>query len=374
MRRALGRTLKSVLVHAALMVVVPFLVLEGTFRLLPVSHPPYLLPVSERTPVTHFQPNVEYRYSAGWNFALQSRKRTNNFGYVNAADYDPGATTPLLMVIGDSFVEAHEVDAGKSAAEVLHARLLGKGRVYSVGLSGSALSQYLAFAQYTRETFRPQAMAFVVIGNDFDESLLKYKSDPRLHYFDEHGGLRRVDYELSTSRKLLRHSAFVRYVMFNLIADRRIEQLMLSLRRKPEQETYMDATPQARWRRLPGSKRAVDYFFEQLPARAGLDSRSILFVLDGMRPALYSAEALAEAEKDTQGFMRRYFTAQARSRGYEVIDMQPAFLDRHRRDGSRFEFPSDNHWNELGQQLVADAIQGSAVFVRTFAGDAAAGP
>jgi hypothetical protein len=370
----LRRTLKNVLVHAALMVVVPFLVLEGTFRLLPVSHPPYLLPVSAQTPVAHFQPNVDYRYSAGWNFAVQSRKRSNNFGYANSADYQPGEATPLLMVIGDSFVEAQEVDAGASAAEVLHARLAGKGRVYSIGLSGSALSQYLAFAEYARDTFRPQAMVFIVIGNDFDESLLKYKSDPRLHYFDEHGRLRRIDYELSTARKLLRHSAFVRYVMFNLIADRRIEQLVRSLRGTPGAETYLDARPQAQWRRLPGCKKAVDYFFEQLPARAGLDRGAILFVLDALRPALYSEDALREAEKGAHGIMRRYFAAQARSRGYEVVDMQPAFVSRHRRDGSRFEFPSDNHWNALGQQLVADAIQGAAAFARVFGGRQSAGP
>ena len=361
----LRRTLKNVLAHAALVVGVPFLLLEGVFRLLPVSRPPYLLPVSAQTPVTHFQPNVDYRYSAGWNFAIQSRKHSNNYGYVNAADYQAAETTPLMVVIGDSFVEAHEVDAGKSAAEVLHARLLGRGRVYSIGLSGSALSQYLAFAEYARDTFRPRAMVFIVIGNDFDESLLKYKSDPRLHYFDEAGELQRIDYELSPARKLLRHSAFVRYVMFNLIADRRVEQLVRSLRR-PGAETYLDATPKAQWRRVPGSKRAVEYFLQQLPVRAGLDNSAILFVLDGLRPALYSEDTLPEAERSAQGFMRRHFTAQARARGYEVLDMQPAFVSRHRQDGSRFEFPSDNHWNALGQQLVADAIQGSAAFARVF--------
>ena len=110
----------------------------------------------------------------------------------------------------------------------------------------------------------------------------------------------------------------------------------------------------------------MDYFLEQLPARTGLDSGAILLVLDALRPALYSDETLREAEKSAQGFLRRYFTAEARSRGYEVLDMQPAFIDRHRRDGARFEFPSDNHWNELGHRLVADQIQASAAFARVF--------
>jgi hypothetical protein len=130
------KLVKDLLLYCVLALAVPFLVLEGAFRLLPVTDPPHLLPVAAENPVARFQPNVEYRYSAGWNFAIQSRKRSNNFGYNNISDYHPEKTAPLLMVIGDSFVEAHAVDAGKSAAEILKLRLAGKGRVYSVGLSG----------------------------------------------------------------------------------------------------------------------------------------------------------------------------------------------------------------------------------------------
>src|SRR3989337_900945 len=200
--------LKRILFYSVL-VLLPFLIMEGVFRLLPVSHPPYILPVSSEKPVAHFQPNVDYLFSQGWNFPIRARKRSNNFGYNNISDYHPDEATPLLMVIGDSFVEAREVDAGKSAAELLHSWVAGKGRVYTIGLSGAALSQYLAFAEFSRTTFRPDAMAFVIIGNDFDESLLKYKSDPRLHYFEESGNalvLRRVDYDISTTRKILRKS------------------------------------------------------------------------------------------------------------------------------------------------------------------------
>lgn len=57
--------------------------------------------------------------------------------------------------------------------------------MYGFGTSGSSLSQYLAYAQYVRDTFRPDGLTVVIIGNDFDESLRKYKSEPGLHYFAE---------------------------------------------------------------------------------------------------------------------------------------------------------------------------------------------
>src|SRR5918996_1920518 len=217
--------LKKVVLYSVLLFFFPLLILEGALRLSPVSSPPYLLPVNEHNPVARYQPNVEYQYSWGPDFAVRARKRSNNFGFTHVADYRADARTPLLMVIGDSFVEAQAVDAGRSAPELLHAGLAGRGRVYSIGVSGAPLSQYLVFAKYASRTFRPDAMAFVVISNDFDESLLKYKSEPRFHYFDERGALRRVDYRLSTAKQLLRHSAFLRYLMFNLAAEHRIQAL-----------------------------------------------------------------------------------------------------------------------------------------------------
>jgi hypothetical protein len=342
-------------------IVIPLLLLEGAFRLLPVASPPYLQPVTAQNPVPRFQPNVDYVYSAGWNFPIRSRKHSNNFGYNHVADYRPHDTTPLLAVIGDSFVEAHEVDTGKSAAELLHARLHGKGRVYSIGISGAPLSQYLAFADYARTIFRPDALAIVVIGNDFDESLLKYKSEPRLHYFADNGELRRVDYEISTAKQILRSSAFVRYAQHNLLLGHRLEQIRQRVTGR--QGSDPDLEYQAR---IPDSRKAVDYFLDQLPARSGLEPRSILLVLDAVRPAIYSEEMLRQAENGYHTQMRRYLDGQARARGFQVIDLQPVFIARHRRDNSRFEFPTDKHWNELGQRVVAEEIEKSDLFSRVF--------
>jgi hypothetical protein len=351
------------LFYPLFMVLVPFLILEGIFRLLPVSSPPYILPVTEREPVARFQPNVEHVISNNWDFAIVTRKRTNNYGYQFIRDYRPQDTTPLFMVIGDSFVEAQAVDGGKSAAELMDSGVSPRGRVYSIGLSGAPLSQYLVFAQFARDIFRPQAMAFVIIGNDFDESLLKYKSDARFHYFDERDGgavLRRVDYELSPVKKVLRQSAFIRYAMLNVAAGVRLEGL------RESRAAAGARGPQALEERIRDSKRAVDHFLDQLPSMSGLSSDAIVFVLDALRPAIYDAEKLLRAEEGYHAQMRRYFSAAAGARGYEVVDMQPTFIARHRLDGSRFEFPTDSHWNELANRLVAQELERSAVFTRLF--------
>lgn len=347
------------------LIALPFALLEGFFRLLPVSNPPYLLPVSAEQPVVRYEANVGYLCSVGWNFAVRARLRTNNFGYNHRWDYHPDDATPLLVVIGDSFVESMTVDSGKSAAELLHAGVEGKGRVYSIGVSGASLSQYLAFADFASTTFRPRAMAFVIVHNDFDESLLKYKSEPRFHYFDESADglvLRRVDYERSSLRTLLRKSAFVRYVIVN-VAPARIRYNFGRVACGSE-DPYACEAQAALEQRVADSKRAIDSFLDQVPVKSGLGTDAIVFVLDALRPAMYSAAALREAEGSYAARMRHHFIEQARSRGFTVIDMQPAFITRHRQDNSRFEFPADAHWNELGQQLVAEEIRKSELFAR----------
>jgi SGNH hydrolase-like domain, acetyltransferase AlgX len=342
--------------------VVPFLMLEGAFRLLPVASPPPLLPVNAANPVARFVPNRDYLYAAGWNFPIQSHKHSNNYGFNHFADYHAEETTPLLAVVGDSFVEAHEVDAGKSAAELLHAKLAGAGRVYSFGISGAPLSTYLAYAEFARNRFRPQALAIVVIGNDFDESLLKYKSEPRLSYFTDQGELKRVDYEIAPLKKLLRESAFLRYTQHHLLLWAKMDTLKRRLSGVQQSADY----EQTLLTRIPDSKKAVDYFLDQLPVRSGLAPTSIVLVLDADRPAIYAEETLARSGSGYFGQMRAYLGAQAQSRGFQVLDLQPAFIARYRRDHQRFEFPTDKHWNETGHRVVAEEIAKSAVYANLF--------
>ncbi len=348
----------------------PFLLLEGAFRLLPVSDLPPLAPVNAGSPVARFAPDLSYRYSRDWNFSIVTHKRSNNYGFIQATDFEARPGVPLLAVIGDSFVEANAVDAGQAVAELLDAGLAGRGRTYGLGMSGAPLSQYLVYADYARATFAPAAMAFVIIGNDFDESLLKYKRDARFHYFADDGTLRRIDYRLSPAKQLLRHSAALRYVLHNLEAVQRLQLLVRSMR---EETRLARLEGEALEQRLADSRRAVDLFFAQLPARSGLAPQDILFVLDGVRPELYDEQALAAAGERYHERMRRYFAAQARARGYAVLDMQPVFIARHRRDGARFEAAStDSHWNALAHRLAAEEIRKSAVYRRTFSDAGAA--
>jgi hypothetical protein len=324
-------------------------------------------PVSATNPVLHFAPNRPFTYSRGWNFADVNRGSTNGHGWVSPIQYDSAASAPLLAVIGDSYVEAAMVPPESTVTRRLARTANGRARVYSFGASGAPLSQYLMEAEYARDRFRPSALAVVVVGNDFDESLLRYKSAPGFHYFvdDGRGGLvlRRVDLQIAPMRRLARHSALAYYVLVNLHAQ---ETLASLASRAPSGSSpqFVGNTPaDAGSTRVADSKRAVDQFLAELPARAGLPPARIAIVIDGIRAAVYSPAVARDAAGSYFDVMRRYLAAMAQARGFEVVDLQPAFEARYARDRRPFEVSSgDAHWGPLGHEVAAEAIAHSHVF------------
>ena len=80
-----------------------------------------------------------------------------------------GQPGPLLALIGDSYVEALMLPFRDSLTGRLTTRSIPGMRVYSFGMSSSALSNYLAYADFAAQRFHPQAMVFLNIGNDFTD-------------------------------------------------------------------------------------------------------------------------------------------------------------------------------------------------------------
>jgi hypothetical protein len=349
--------------------VVIALVLEVILRFLPVCDAQRRLPVNERDPIFRFEPNRTIRWSSGWNFSMTNTLRVNNDGFLSGIDYhadDPGR---LLAVVGDSYVEALMVPYEETGQGRMQKALDGRGRVYAFAIRGSPLSQYLAMAEYARGKYRPDAMTVVIIGNDFDESLLAYKSEPGYHYFAEREDgsleLQRVDYTPGRTKALVRHSALARYLLINLELLLVPSRLRDKLTARGSPTAYVGSTPSAAGEeRVARSKRGVDAFLEELPARSGLDKSRILLVVDGIRPHLYDPAMLESANGSFFDVMRRYFLDRANETGYEVIDMQPLFMAHFARFGRRFEYTNDDHWNPLGHELFFEAMNGSAVMKR----------
>ena len=349
------------------------LLLEGILRLLPVHESLHKLPVNDENPMMRFRPNRQFTFSTGWNFSLVNEVRVNDHGFISDFPYDRDATSPLLAVIGDSYVEAAMVRFSDTCAGSLARALAPAGRVYAFGVNASALSQYVAYAEYVRETFRPDGLVIVVTDNDFDESLLNDNSLPGYHYFVETDGqlvLRRKDFAPNLPRELARKSALARYIALNVRGATGGGRLtpMPDGRKLLLAGTPVATDPE----RMSGSKRVVDTFLRMLHGMAGLEPERIAFVVDGLRSHLYHDETLAIAEGTYFDIMRRYFMGKARGAGYEVLDMQPEFVRHYEAHGQRFDWPHDYHWNALAHSLCSAAVARSRLLSLAFGDTGAA--
>ncbi len=370
--RSGSRRWSLAVVSALLALLVMGMLLELLFRWLPVNEGLRGLAVDERNPVFRFTPYRKAVYSRGWNFSIVNHVRTNNYGFVNDHDYDASLNSPLLAVIGDSFVEAVMVPFAQTGVARLSEAVGSAGRVYGFGTSGSSLSQYLAYARYARDTFHPAGLTVVIVGNDFDESLLKYKREPGLHYFvDSPDGsleLIRLDRPVPWWRDFLAGSSLGMYLYVNLeireVWKRFAYRSGETAGSRPRfvGNTAAEVTPG----RVADSDRVIDAFLRQLPELSGLPSSRIALVIDGPRPELYDDRALNGVAGSYFAVMRTHLMDRARMAGFEVIDMQPAFIADYGQRHLPFEFPDDNHWNAAGHEIFAGVVQQSKVYRETF--------
>ena len=334
-----------------------FLGLEAGLRLLPVQDGPNAA-LEQTDPDVWFEPDREFTYSRGGRMLRANELQTNNLGFVSAIDYDENDPRPLVAVIGDSYVEALMIPEEKTLTARLRRQLGPNRRVYSFAASGAPLSQYLHFADVARRRFRPESLVILVVGNDFDESLQQVKWAPGFHHFieDTDGALALTQRPLPSHRlhALLRRSALVNYLFRNLelrALPRRLRR-MLGAGEHHVGNTRVDANPA----RIEASNRVIDAFLAELPQRAGLPAERIVLVVDGLRTALYEPER-AEALSDSYfATMRRNLIERAQRAGHPALDMHPVFAEHYARNGGRFEFPDDGHWNALAHGIAAETL------------------
>jgi hypothetical protein len=343
---------------------------EIVLRFLPVATGMWTMPVNASHPIFRFTPDREFLFSRDWNFSLVNRGRINNDGFVNDENYAENDFRPLLAVVGDSYVEAAMVPNDKTFYRRQSAKLGGKGRIYSFGASGAPLSQYLVWAQYAAQKYRAGAIAIVVVGNDFDESLWAYNKRPGLHVYvkgpDGRLQLRRTDYQPSPLRSLVRHSALARYLVFHLHVLETAKEIaarwgLSSAARAAMPQHVGNTAAEASPARLRDSQEAIDAVLDDFGRMVALPPERIAFLVDGAR---YEGD-IQVTERSYFGQTRAYFMRQATQRGYEVIDLQPSFIARSR-DGTRFEFPTDGHWNAVAHAVVADALASSKLYAAIF--------
>lgn len=328
------------------------LVLEVLIRLfdLAPSTPKLLYDASNH--IVKFEPNQTGVISFGKLGEKQVNYRINNDGWNSAIDYDSADTRPVIAVIGDSYIQAMQVDVQKSYPALLQQKLKNKYRVYSFGFSGAALSQYVSMSRYVQKTFKPVILIFNCIHNDFDESFCHLKGNGmgfmcldtltyQTHYFDFQAP---KTLKSEWLHQLIYSSALVRYWSIH-------GNVKNAWQRKSVVKYNQNIDP-IRVKALSGKiERATEVLLNSIK-NENPDSR-ILFVMDGLRNDIYNNTVSTSNLAWLHTLMKEKVTAKK----MEFLDLTDAFQADYRRHTTHFESETDFHWNEYGHQKVAEMVE-----------------
>ena len=335
----------------------------GVFRLLLRASD--LPRTSEQNGVVRRVPGVTGLYRVRDEIA--ARFRINAQGWNSGHDAYAREKTPgmtRVAVIGDSYVEALQVDHDRSFCELLEQRLGSGVEVYRFGIGGAPLSQYLYMLRNEVLAYAPDVVVLNLVHNDFAES---YGFKPGAYtsaFFklDVRDGVVRGEIPPApwapSWYEPLRESATWRYLSVR-------RGFSFSLLRKAvlgdeEQQNGYQANVSLQEigareldPNLVAVARALLASFRDLSLKHGFQP---VLVMDGVR-VIIEAESTHVLDYDT-GALR--LNKLVRSLGAEMdlpfLDLHPVFFGEYVRHPRPFSHAHDAHWNADAHAVVAEAL------------------
>lgn len=352
------KTLKNILFVTLPMMIIFFILLEIVSRI--------FFPGSDRANTIYDEQNQLVKYDRKYgtrglwttgNLAQQRGKwRINNDGWNSPIDYvtEKTAGVKRIAVIGDSYIEAWQVSAEKNYPSLLDDSL-GKGyEVYSFGVSGSPLSQYLHMSRYVEKKYSPDIYVFNLIHNDFHESIngLSYIPMYMTIKFDTDSTFTEVQpvkpertHNKVPGGEILRKSSLFRYLYYNL-------NLMDKFRSKKagKKEVEMNVAVSDVVDKKDSLIAVTKYLLSKI--KTELAGKEVIFIMDAPRQNIYKGD-LASAKVS---WLNQMVSQQCRDMGMPFIDLTPLMATDYEKNKKKFETQYDNHWAEYGHEFVASVL------------------
>lgn len=291
------------------------------------------------------------RYAAKYNI--------NHEGWNSTQEY---ATTKSsrkrIAIIGDSFVDALQVDVDKCFAELLQRSLGSSVEVYRFGFGAAGLSQYLQVLRYVENKFHPDIVIISMQANDFLSSLYSTANENDFLQLRQSGDrwieIKPTAYKPSRLRLAVKHSAVFRYFYGNLNFRYRVGMLntLFKSREQEEQQYRMNVEIQPNLDYLDTSAKICRYVFGQMKLASGPHQKLLVF-MDTDRAAIYEG---VDPKTEKLYLLTKIGIDTASEFGIPFIDLTDDFQKDYKLHHQRFDFDIDYHWNERGHRIVAKSL------------------
>ena len=342
--------------------IIIFLILELFFRfVIPASDPPIGCFDKEHNICNFCNKNESGLFTIGKFAQIQTIWTVNNYGWNFPIDYHKNTEEKkIIAVIGDSFVEAFQVNSEKSYPYLLRKKLMPEYDVFAFGISGSPFSQYLNMSRYVNELFDPDILIFNIVHNDFTESIKKLS--PGRSYFMQ---LVITDQKISettprpklnsrqynTWKRIISRSSVIRYIYNNLKMSSiyvGINNLLSGNNRENKFEGNINTRSVSENR--PLVKRSVDYIIGKIVGENS--GKRIIFVLDAPRKSIYENSI----DKSKLKWLHTLMAEQCNKHNVELLDLTEHMVTDYKKNGIRYNSGIDYHWNEYGHSFISDIV------------------
>ncbi|MBN1312335.1 MAG: hypothetical protein JXB30_13030 [Anaerolineae bacterium] len=346
-RRSFIRTLFIVLAE----IVITLCVIDVLFPLfVPVSDYPYVQ-ADAQLGIRRI-PNQSGRWVYRGGEEVNVHWHTNAQGWISSYDYITArAGVPRIAVVGDSYVEAQNVETSESFPEQLQQYLPCEAEVYRFGMSGASLAQYWAILQEAVK-YQPDITVISIVGNDFEQSLGPNAFG--LHWYFRPDGMGRfvavkpMEFEADWLSRLLDHSSLRRYIRGNLMGWIVESYLVTQPRELPDVQ--------------PATREEIEAFVPFILAEyqqiAEANDTRLILTLESDRATLYGIDPspLFYPTVMTMEEARQLVMENAAALGIPIIDLTPVFEADYAATGEQLNFQLDLHWNRRGNQIVGEHL------------------
>ncbi len=316
---------------------------------------------------------VRYRPGTEATFRHPDGSRThvtiNADGWNSTKPSYPLARTPgkrRIAVVGDSYVHGAFVDTADGFPEIAEAelrRVAIDAEVFRFGMDGAPLSQYLHVLRREVRNYKPDVVVVSLIHNDFDESwrFLKTRyasSFMKIGRAEDGRPLEIPPAEFEAgSADLFRQFATFRYLYYETNAHLRLKSLVSRHfwggNEEWKDEFISSAVDIRKIADHEQNRFATRYVLTEMKKLAVTEGFALLFVMDGVREAIYAGEPRSEWAVSQLNALAAEVTTEL---GLPFLDLQETFAADFAVHRTRFEYPFDWHWNKHANRLVGMTI------------------
>lgn len=279
----------------------------------------------------------------GWNSPIEYEKEKSN--------------KTRVAVIGDSYIEALQVDNDQTLQYLLQEKSNQKIESFGFGISGAPLSQYLNVARYVESEFNPDIFVFMLIHNDFDESIIHLHPNKRkfLTFENKNNSWEELQaykspnsFKAKLYRKVLMKSALFRYLWINL----KVSAVREKFKKTDNQQTF---AANVEINSIEDNFVQIEEVTRIILAKIHkeLQHKRVILLMDAPRKSIYNGLNLENDPAFKLNTLVQKITDELQM---EFIDLSQKFEFDYKINQKKFEFSNDFHWSQYGHKVVSDTL------------------